>query len=411
MAQPESNPAEERARQLLLQAVTARLHATGFPVQAMADLGTPTGDDLKALVASQPSTAPGGQQTDRPISEMSPVDKLVVAFNRAKIDDTVRARILEVLSPQALAATILTSVGVFVAFQFTPVGWAEDIALGLTAVFVGSALLQAVKHLVQYAGAATATTDAQLTEAGAGFAAACADIAIDTLLLLIIKGKGGTGAAPAASAPMSADMLLAERNGQLVVVAVDSIPTEVAAERGFVASSRSGPPAAGGGRPPGSSSAGGAEPPAAAAAGTAAKEPSLLQLAKAANAAEEIEGDMEVFAHGTTSEVAYEMIETSGGNLSASGGNFGGQLHTVPDPAVARVFAQRTAGRTPGGRPSVVGIALPRKVAEMLKRSGLLRVNPIDNPPPGVAPGAQQWIFQPGALTYLQKYGFFFSIT
>lgn len=406
MAQPDSDPLEDKARQALLKAITEKLHTSGFPVHAIAAVGAPSGDDLKALVASRQAAAQDDRRLKRPVSDMTPVERLVAAFDLARIDDAVRAQILQVFSPQALADTILVTAGFFVASQFTPVGWAEDIALGITAVFVGSALLRAVKHLAQFAGAATATTEAELDTAAEGFAQACADLSIDVLMLLIMKTKGGTAGGSPANAPMSADMVLAERGGQLVVVAADTIPEEVAAGRGFAASGRGGPSAGSGGRPPG----GGTKPPGGGGA-TPPAGPSLRKLAEEAGAAEEIEGEIEVFAHGTSSEAAFEMIESSGGSLSPSGGNFGGQLHTVPDPAVARVFAQRTAGRVPGGaQPSVVGIALPRKIVEMLRQRGLLRSNPIQNPPPGVSAGAQQWVFEPGALEFLQKYGYFFSI-
>ena len=398
MAQSDSDPLEDKAREALLRAVTQKLHTSGFPVHAIAAAGAPSGDDLKALVASRRAAAQDDRRPKRPVSDMTPVERLVAAFDRARIDDAVRAQILQVFSPEALADTILIAAGFFVASQFTPVGWAEDIALGLTAVFVGSALLQAIKHLAQFAGAATATTEAQLDIAAEGFARACADLSIDVLMLLIMKTKGGTAGGAPANAPMSADMVLAERGGQLVVVAADTIPQEVAAGRGLAASGPGGPSAGGGGRPLGGG-------------GTPQAGPSLRKLAQDAGAAEEIEGEIEVFAHGTSSEAAFEMIESSGGSLSPTGGSFGGQFHTVPDPAVARVFAQRTAGRVPGGaRPSVVGIALPRKIVEMLRQRRLLRSNPIQNPPPGVSAGAQQWVFEPGAIEFLQKYGYFFSI-
>lgn len=46
----------------------------------------------------------------------------------------------------------------------------------------------------------------------------------------------------------------------------------------------------------------------------------------------------------------------------------------------------------------------------MLRQRGPLRSSPIQNPPLGVSAGAQQWVFEPGALEFLQKYGYFFSI-
>ncbi|AFZ22068.1 SpvB/TcaC N-terminal domain-containing protein [Allocoleopsis franciscana] len=146
--------------------------------------------------------------------------------------------------------------------------------------------------------------------------------------------------------------------------------------------------------------------------GAGARRPSLLQQARQAGAAEEIEGPMEVFAHGTTEETARAMVETQGGNLSAGGGNFGGRLFTVPNLDVAGVFANRAASRAAGEQPAIVGIALPRDTAARLRQgpNPLLRLGPIDNPPAGVSPGAQEWVFQPGAIDTLQSQGFFFRL-
>jgi hypothetical protein len=155
-------------------------------------------------------------------------------------------------------------------------------------------------------------------------------------------------------------------------------------------------------------------------AGRPSEKPSLLQQAKAAGVAEEIEGAGEpgaifVVVHGTTETVADEMISTSGGNLSGSseGGNFGGRLYAVPSPQVASVFASRAVDRAGGGaKPALVGIALPSAVVARL-RSGpkpLLLPLPIENPPDNVKPGTTQWIFEPGAIGIVKQHGFFFRV-
>jgi RHS repeat-associated protein len=141
-----------------------------------------------------------------------------------------------------------------------------------------------------------------------------------------------------------------------------------------------------------------------------AKTPSLRQQANKAGVGEEIEGEFEVFAHGTTDTVARGLINSQGGNLSASGGNFGGQLFTVPNADVAGVFAARSAARVAGQQPAVVGIALPRSVVASLKQQNVLRLGPIEIPPPGVSSGAQQWVFEAGALDTLKLEGFFFGV-
>lgn len=146
--------------------------------------------------------------------------------------------------------------------------------------------------------------------------------------------------------------------------------------------------------------------------GTAAPaaRPSLLQQAMKAGVREEIEeGPIEVFAHGTTASTAKELIDTQGGNLAANSGNFGGKFFTVPSIDVAKVFAARTASKVAGSEPSVVGMALPKAIADRLRSQGLLRLRPIDSPPVGVSAGAQEWVFEPGALPTLQREGFFFQ--
>jgi RHS repeat-associated protein len=139
--------------------------------------------------------------------------------------------------------------------------------------------------------------------------------------------------------------------------------------------------------------------------------PSLKQQAEEAGVRDVIEeGEFEVFAHGTTAAAAEELISSQGGTLSAGAGNFGGSFFTVPSVEVAEVFAARSAGRIAGQEPAIVGIALPRSISNQLRTptEGLLRLGPIENPPPGVPPSAQQWIFQPGAFDALKNQGFFF---
>jgi hypothetical protein len=141
-----------------------------------------------------------------------------------------------------------------------------------------------------------------------------------------------------------------------------------------------------------------------------AARPSLKQLATAAGVAEEIDEPIQVFAYGTTKGVAQELVETQGGNLSATGGNFGGKLFTVPSAETAEVFAQRAATHVAGEQPGVVGIALPESTVAQLRSQGLLKLSPIDNPPAGVSAGAQQWVFEPGAIQTLKNQGFFFKV-
>lgn len=152
-----------------------------------------------------------------------------------------------------------------------------------------------------------------------------------------------------------------------------------------------------------------ASPPAAPPA--AAPRLPLRQQALQAGVREVIEeGPFEVFAHGTTTGPAAALVDTQGGSLSTSGGKFGGKFFTVPSVEVGEAFAARSATQVAGGQPSVVGVALPQEVVARLKAQKLLQLSPIDNPPPGVPPSTQQWVFQPGALETLKREGFFFPV-
>lgn len=172
----------------------------------------------------------------RLVSEMSSTEKLVEALHRAKIDEAVREKLLSVLSPEALVAAIVAFAAVFVAAQFTPVGWAADLGVALTAVFVGTALFSAIRHLVNFASARNATTSAELDQAGAEFARAIAEIEVDAVILLVTHGiSGGSGGGrPIDGPPTAGGLVLATTGGgRLVPVAVETIPPGVAAELGL----------------------------------------------------------------------------------------------------------------------------------------------------------------------------------
>lgn len=186
----------------------------------------------------QAPTPPREELTDEQIAAMAPADRLVEAFHRADINAAVREKILSVLTPQALVAAIISFAVVFVASQFTPVGWAADIALGLTAVFIGTALFRAANHLINFADARNATTQAQITAAGHEFARAVAEVEVDAILFLIMRTAGGgpRGGAPLSGPPPpGAGVVLATARGQLVIVAADTIPVTVAGELGITA--------------------------------------------------------------------------------------------------------------------------------------------------------------------------------
>ncbi len=135
------------------------------------------------------------------------------------------------------------------------------------------------------------------------------------------------------------------------------------------------------------------------------EQPSLMQLAKSAGAGEYLEdAAIEVFAHGTTREQVARFVANQGKNLSEHGGNFGGKLFTALDIPTAQQFAARTVSRF-GGEPRVVGIAMPRSIAQALERNRMMLTRPIDDR------NALQVTFYPSALPILRSEGFFFDLT
>jgi hypothetical protein len=104
------------------------------------------------------------------------------------------------MTPEALVAAIAGFVVAFAVSQLTPVGWAADIAIFFTAVFVASSLFSAIQHLINFAAARNATTPEDLDRAGHEFAAAVAEVSVDTIVLLVThrlsSGAGGSGQPP-----------------------------------------------------------------------------------------------------------------------------------------------------------------------------------------------------------------------
>ncbi|GLY94015.1 hypothetical protein [Actinoplanes sp. NBRC 103695] len=182
--------------------------------------------------AATAQRAPAAPSTAGRVAAMSPTERLVEAFQRAPIAAAVRERILSVLSPEALVAALLSFAAVFAISQLTPVGWAADLVLALSVVFVGAGLLRAAQHLVAFAGASSATSEEELDQAGQEFADAVAEIGVDAVLLLLtrkIGPSGPSGGAPPAAGPV----VLMEKGGTLAVVAVNTVPAQVAAQAGI----------------------------------------------------------------------------------------------------------------------------------------------------------------------------------
>jgi hypothetical protein len=134
----------------------------------------------------------------------------------------------------------------------------------------------------------------------------------------------------------------------------------------------------------------------------------LLLRAMEAGVKEEIEGEIEVFLHGTTRRSADRLLD-QGDSLSSTGGNHGGALHTIPDANIALEFAKRSATQVPGETPVIVAIALPKKIADSLRNRRLLYSTAISGPPQGVREFTPQHIFDRNALDTLKQQGFFFE--
>ncbi len=135
---------------------------------------------------------------------------------------------------------------------------------------------------------------------------------------------------------------------------------------------------------------------------------SLAQLARDAGVADEIEGEIEVFAYGTTREAATTIVDDA--QFAAKGGNFGGRMFAGGNVDTARVFAARRVTQVPGSSPGVVGVAIPKSTANILKQRRLLRLERMTDPPPELINNANQWVLEPGAAELINRDGFFFLI-
>jgi hypothetical protein len=187
--------------------------------------------------ATAPENVPSSNVATKAVSDMTATEKLLEATNRANINAAVREKLSSLISAEALAVAILSFIGVFVASQFTPVGWAADLGIALTAIFVGTALFSAINHLVNFADARNAITSQQLDQAGTEFAQAVAEIGVDAIILFVTHGIAGPkGGVPYEGPPPPQVLLAKTPEGMLVPVAVSTISAETAAQLGIKAS-------------------------------------------------------------------------------------------------------------------------------------------------------------------------------
>jgi Domain of unknown function (DUF4157) len=192
----------------------------------------PRASSREPVVARATRPAPAVVPAERapaprdPIAAMSGTERVLEAYRRANIGQALREHIESMVTPQALVLAILAFAAVFAVSMLTPVGWAAGLTLALTAVFIGMALIRAIRHMVAFADARNATTSAQLDEAGNHFAAAVAEISIDLLILLMTRGmRAGPGAAGPSAAPVAEAVRIAMRgDGTMALVPAFAIP-------------------------------------------------------------------------------------------------------------------------------------------------------------------------------------------
>ena len=195
--------------------------------------------------SSRSKAAPRQPAADEAIARLSATDKLIKAYEYADIGTELRSQLEQRFGPKQLVIMIGAGIGVFIAAQFTPVGWIADIGMVLTAAFIGKILFDAFHHLAGFAAAANATTDGQLHQAGDEFAKAVAGLEIDTVMLILTLLSGGAGgaagrAASSASAP-AGDLALVGADGVIVgtiraakaAETATAITTAQAAQLGF----------------------------------------------------------------------------------------------------------------------------------------------------------------------------------
>jgi hypothetical protein len=160
------------------------------------------------------------------IKDMTGTEKLAAAYDKAHIKDEVRKQIADLVKPEALFVALLSFAAVYLVSQATPVGWAADLGVLVTAVFIGSVLFDAIKHLIAFADAVNATSDDDLQAAGDAFAAAIVEIGIQTIILLAThkSASGPEGGAPLEGPTPTKFADMVTDKGIVVRVPVDSLP-------------------------------------------------------------------------------------------------------------------------------------------------------------------------------------------
>jgi hypothetical protein len=222
--------------------------------------------------------------TDDAVRAMSTMDRLAKAYELAPIGAAAATEIASLVTPRALVGALVGFVVVYGALQLTPVGWAANIGIALTAAFIGPTLFRAINGLVRFARAANATTVAELEEAGRYLADAIGGVGVQVILALVIRRTASNvrGSTPYNGPPPTGFADAVATNGMIVRAAVpvgaSTVPARLApamaaslglnAVPGTLAMMHSGGGTGGGGSSSGGSSPAPAPaPPAAAASG------------------------------------------------------------------------------------------------------------------------------------------------
>jgi hypothetical protein len=128
-------------------------------------------------------------------------------YARERLGPETVAQVEHLFSPVSLAAMAAFAL-LYVAAQFTPVGWVADaiaiLLLATTVIFVGALVIQIVGDLYEFFSAVDATTEDELREAGHALARALVAGGIGIFIALLTRGARGVVGRPPPTAPATA---------------------------------------------------------------------------------------------------------------------------------------------------------------------------------------------------------------
>jgi hypothetical protein len=189
--------------------------------------GTPRASTVppEQVAAGKPAGVPGqgsDRLTDEAVRAMSRTDRLVKAYEFAKIGEAAAKEIAGLVSAKALVLALFTFAATYLALQLTPVGWAANIGIAITAAFVGPVLFRAIKDLVMFVNAANATTVAELEEAGRYLADAIGGVTVQVIVALVMHRTVNTikGSTPYNGPPPAGFADAVANNGLLIRVPI-----------------------------------------------------------------------------------------------------------------------------------------------------------------------------------------------